>query len=270
MPWSKLKNIIILLLVVTNLSLLAIALSQSIRDSRLRTQARDNAIQFLRDRGIQVEDAAVPQDAALPLQTAQRDLAGEERAAQALLGGEVTVRHRGGEVYRYENENGAVQFHSDGAFSAQLEPEAFPTGEDRVAACARLLEAVGCQGALLKEEGDSLLFGQSWQGAPLFNQQVTAVCREGGVESLSGRRLVGQPREDAGGRTITVATALVNFLNGVSALGDVCNRIDGIQPGYVTAGSLSGSMSLTPVWRVTTDTGAYLLDMSAGTVSRAA
>ena len=84
----------------------------------------------------------------------------------------------------------------------------------------------------------------------------------------SGRQLVGRPQEDPARSSITVATALINFVNGVGTLGDVCNRIDAIEPGYVAAASLSGPIVLTPVWRVTTDTGAYQLDTVTGGVTR--
>ena len=48
----------------------------------------------------------------------------------------------------------------------------------------------------------------------------------------------------------------------------MCNRIDAIEEGYVTASSLAGPTVLTPVWRVTTDTGAYQLDAVTGGVTR--
>ena len=102
---------------------------------------------------------------------------------------------------------------------------------------------------------------------------ITAISPDkdvGGFHTESaGRLLVGRPLEDSSRRTVSVATALIHFLNGVSALGDVCNRIDAIEPGYVTAVSLSGPTALTPVWRVTTDTGAYQLDTVTGGVARA-
>ena len=48
----------------------------------------------------------------------------------------------------------------------------------------------------------------------------------------------------------------------------MCSRVDRIEEGYVSAASLSGPMTLTPVWRVTTDTGAYQVDAVTGGVSR--
>lgn len=269
MPWTKLKNIILIILLVTNLCLLLLVGGQALQGSRLRTQAREEAIQFLRNRGIQVEESVVPQAMGLRPQTAERDLEGEARAASALLGGPVTAESRGGEVYRYFNERGSVQFHSDGTLSAQLEAAFFPLGEDRRQGALELMEKMGLKGTILEEGGDELVFRQTWEGAPLFTQQVTLVCRDGALASITGgRQLVGRPQEDAARRTISVATALMEFHNGVSALGDVCNRVDAIEAGYAAAASLSGPTVLTPVWRVTTDTGAYQVDAVTGGVTR--
>ena len=269
MPWSKLKNIILMILLVTNLCLLVLVGGQEIQNSRLKSRAREDTIQLIRGRGVQVEENLIPQSMTLRPQTVQRDLDWEERTAAALLGTPVVAESRGGEVYRYFNPKGYVQFHSDGAFSAQLNPSDFPLGEDRRQGCLELMENMGLKGVILDETEDALLFRQTWEGKPLFSQQVTMVCREGGLASITaGRQLVGRPQEDPTRHTISIATALIEFVNGVSALGDVCNRIDGIEEGFVTAASLSGPTVLTPVWRVTTDTGAYQLDTVTGGVTR--
>ena len=269
MPWSKMKNIILAILAVTNLALLVLVGGQAIQGSRLLSRAREDSILFLRNRGVEVDENIIPQSMELTPRTVERDLEGEERAAAALLGSPVTAESRGGEVYRYFNEKGFVQFHSDGAFSAQLEEGAVPLSGDRASACAALMERMGFQGEILSQEGDELIFRQSWKGIPLFTQQATLVCRGGELSAITaGRQMSGKPQEDPARETITVATALINFFNGVGALGDVCNRIDAIEPGYVAASSLTGPITLTPVWRVTTDTGAYQLDAVTGGVTR--
>ena len=268
MPWTKLKNIILAILAATNLCLLLLVGGQAIQGGRMEAQARESAIQFLRNRGVEVDESIIPQRMELEPQAVERDMEGEERVAAALLQGSVTAESRGGEVYRYYNENGSVQFHSDGAFSAQLDPSAFPLGEDRRAGCLALMEGIGFSGAVLEVGVEGAVFRQTWQKMPLFTQQVSLSWVEEGLASISaGRLLVGRPLEDSSRRTVSVATALIHFLNGVSALGDVCNRIDAIEPGYVTAVSLSGPTALTPVWRVTTDTGAYQLDTVTGGVA---
>ena len=269
MPWSKLKNIILVILIITNLCLLAIVAIPTLQSRKLLEQTREQAIQLLRDRGVQVDGGIVPRSIDLAAQVAERDLEREERAAAALLGGAVTAEARGGEVYRYCNENGFLQVHSDGACSAQLKPEAFPLGEDVEAGCLAVLERMGLRGVIVDREGDTLIFRQTWEGTPLFTQQITLVCQKGGLAAITaGRQLLAVPQPDPGRQTITVTTALIDLLNGVGALGDVCNRIDAIETGYVAAAALSGTTVLTPVWRVTTDTGAYQLDAVTGGVTR--
>ena len=263
------KNIILVILAVTNLALLALVGGNAIQDRRLLSRAREPAIQFLRNRGVEVDENVIPQSMELLPQSVERDLMGEERTAAALLGSPVSAEARGGEVYRYFNENGSIQFHNDGTLSAQLEEGAFPVEVDRAEGCAALMAKLGFQGTVLDKAEDEFTFRQSWKGVPLFSQQVTLVCRGGSVTAISaGRQLVGKPQADTSRKTITVATALIDFYNGVGALGDVCNRIDAIEPGYAAAASLSGPILLTPVWRVTTDTGAYQLDAVTGGVTR--
>ena len=86
MPWSKIKNIILAILAVTNLALLVLVGGQTIQDRRLLSQAREDAIQFLRGRGVEVDESIIPQSMELKPQIVERDLAGEERAAAALRG----------------------------------------------------------------------------------------------------------------------------------------------------------------------------------------
>lgn len=269
MPWTKLKNIILAILVLTNVCLLSLVAGPAIQSRRQLSQAREEAIRFLRSRGVQVEEDVIPQSMELTPQVLERDLEEEARAAAALLGGTVSVRARGGGVYRYDSENGSVQFHSDGTVSAQLKPGAFPLGTDRAEECLALMKRLGCEGIIPEELENELTFRQSWRGSPLFTQQVTLVCGAEGLTAITaGRQMIGQPQEDTSRSTLSVATVVIDFINGMSALGDVCNRIDSIEPGYITAASLSGPTVLTPVWRVTTDTGAYQIDTVTGGVSR--
>ena len=73
---------------------------------------------------------------------------------------------------------------------------------------------------------------------------------------------------DAARQAITPASALIQLLHGINELGDVCSRIDGIQPGYAARSALTGVTQLTPVWQVNTDTVVYQLDLVSGAVTR--
>lgn len=268
MPWTKLKNIILLILVLTNLFLLGLVVSQSLQNKRQDSQTREHTILFLSERGVEVKEETIPDSIDLLPQAAERDLEKEEQTAAALLKGEVEKEARGGEIYRYSNQQGWIQFHGDGFFSAQLEPGVYPA-EQKEDGCAAVLEALGVEGTLLEETEEGLIFQETWNGVPLFGQQVSVFCAEGSVSTISGQCLTGELKADYTRKTITLSTALVRFLNGVSTLGDVCNRIDRVEEGYLCTASLTGTMTLTPAWQVTTDTGTYQLDTVTGTVRRA-
>lgn len=266
----KLKNIALLILVLTNLCLLAFVLQRELQDRYFSWQTRSNAIRLLTEgKGVELEEGLVPDQITLTPQKVERDLELESTLAAGVLGGTVQAENRGAGVYRYFNQNGSLQFHSDGTFSGEFTAGAFPLGDDRVQACLSLLEELQFQGQLLEEEEGELVFRQLWQDVPLFNQQVTMVVSDGCLVAMAaGRRLAGAPEEDSSRATITPATALIEAYNGINALGYVCSRMDSIIQGYVSAASLSGPTTLTPVWRVVTDTGEYQLNLVTGEVTR--
>lgn len=165
-------------------------------------------------------------------------------------------------MYRYSGAKGTIQFHNDGSFSARFAQGAFPAGSDPAASAATLLERLDFTGELMERTDASLTFRQSWQGVPLFFNQVTLTVQDGFFTAItSGQRLSGDPAEDAARQAITPASALIQLLHGINELGDVCSRIDGIQPGYAARSALTGVTQLTPVWQVNTDTVVYQLDL---------
>lgn len=278
MEWSKIKNIILLILVVTNLSLLAILVQREAKNRRLQDEARSDAILFLSNNGVEVSDSVVPRRMTLRLQTVERDRDQERALARALLDGDVEEESWGGEVYRYSNKAGAIQFHSDGLFQGEFTPGAYPLGDLPLAGHAlRVLSLLQFEGEVLSVTGGdregqgSVTLRQIWKGTPLFGMQVTLNYEDGCLVSMTaGRRLHGKPADAPNGQPITVATALIGFFSELNKLGDVCSRINSITQGYSGATTLSGPVTLVPMWYITTDTGVYQLDAMTGALSRAA
>lgn len=60
MAWPKIKNIIILMLLVTNLCLLAFVGWREIRDWQLQDKALEQAVSFLAERGSRWTSASCP------------------------------------------------------------------------------------------------------------------------------------------------------------------------------------------------------------------
>ena len=274
MAWPKIKNIIILILLGTNLCLLAFAVSRGVGDRQQQEQARANVISFLQEQGIEVEEELVPKSMDLQPQVVRRDAEQECVLAAALLDGEVSVEARGAEVYRYYNQNGSVQFHSNGEFSARFSAGGIPSGEMGLEEHGRqILERLEFQGELLRTEQEgancSLAYRVYWEGMPLLNCQAILHYEKGNlVRIAAGRRLVGEPEPDNSAQQITVATALMKFYTGMKTPGDVYTQITGITPGYVVSSTLSETMPLVPVWHISTDVGTFQLDITTGTPSR--
>lgn len=271
MEWSKLKNIVLLILLGLNLALGILIGGPALSDRYRESQATREAVTFLEQKGILMQDTQLPDPAQLPARVVFRDREEEARLARALLGEDAQQEARGGEVYRYTGKAGVIRFHSDGSFWGQLTPGAFPIGDSPEQAVLDMLKILGIEGEILpSQETGTVTVRQVWEGAHLFNQQIVVLWDHTGItEITSGRRLYGLPEEDLSRQTITLATALIDFYNGLNRLGDVCSRVDEIVPGYLSATSLTRQMELTPVWRITTDTGVYQFDLITGNVERA-
>ena len=277
MEGTKIKNIIIIILLLLNGFLLVPVGGRRVQNARSQDAALNGAVEILRDSGIVLEEDAVPREADLPVLRASRDLLLEQEQVARLLGDGVTAQARGGEVYRYESELGWLQFHSTGEFLAEFEPEAFPVGEeDVVRHAARLLSQLTFDGRVSQklevggaEHSDwSITFVQTLDGALVLDRQVTLHYLNGSLVSLSGRRVPGQPVLTGERSAVSAATALMRLYNGLNELGDVYNRIQTIEPAYRLSVSLSDPVRLIPAWYVKTDTGEYSMELQSGQVSR--
>ena len=274
MEWSRIKTIILLILAVTNALLLGFLTRWELQHQSAQAEALQNAVAFLRENGVSVEDGLVPEEMDLRAQTVAWDRERERAAAGVLLGGEVREQAWSDEIYRYYTEAGSLQFHRDGTFQGEFLTGAFPVAQEALEArCLEVLRILDFEGEPVSsfqtaDGGETVLaFRQLWDGVPVFNHQAALTIRAGSLVRLEGRRLTGAPREDASRSPISVPTALFRFYHGVVSLGDACSRIDRITPGYVTAAG-TGPASMTPVWQIATDTRTYRLDLISGTLSR--
>ena len=228
MEWPRIKTMILTILLITNIGLLSFVLQRAYQGRQMQQEARENAILFLHNSGIEVDPAAIPGQMGLLPQTVKRDREQESRIASALLGGAVQELSWGAEAFRYYNEKGYLQFHRDGALKGEFVEGEFPIQEP--------------------ESMD-------------YTQQVLRLLEfEGDVVASTG----------TAGEAISIPTTLFQFYHGVTALGDVCSRIDSITEGYLNPlPNGAGPSDLVPVWSISTDTGAYLLNTLTGELSRA-
>lgn len=275
MEGAKIKNIVIVILLLLNVFLLFLMGGRRMEDIQSQETARLRAIQIIQDSGVTLDEAAVPREMTLASRHAVRDLEREIGLATALLGGPVTAQARGGEVYRYYNHAGFVQYHSTGEFTAEFEDGYAPAEQGMEAEHALgILALLGFDGDVVEDtvaQGTgTVTVRQKLEQTPVLSCQASVNYDDGWLVSITGgRRIFDQVEKKVTGESsITVATALMRVYNGLKDMGDVYNTIEAITPAYIMSVSLSGLAKLTPVWYVSTDIGAYQLNTQTGQFSR--
>ena len=273
MEWSKIKNIILVILLTVNLILLGVVGAREYQSARYDAQTLDSAVTLLASNGIAVDIDLPRQGENLPIlqmEAATQDSQEQRDQVSALLGEIQRVDgSAGGTRVTYHGERGVAELSSDGYFTVSLEPGALSAEDDHRAQGAALLGQLGIQAIPAGEGGQSgadvLAYWQSWNGTPVFTCKSTVTWQDGSVRSISGQRVLGNTNPVSTQDLLTIPTVLVRFLNGMSQHGYVCSAITGMSLGYSTTVSAN---RLTPVWGVKTDTGRYYVNAVTGAFGR--
>lgn len=275
MEWRKLKNLIILILLLVNGFLLVLVGSRSREAAQYERSALEQTVQVLENSGIAVDRSAiVPADGLSPL-SVERNLEQEVGLARALLGEDAQGDNQSAGVYLYRSALGEMSMRAGGELSADLSggPDQ-PAGGSLERHAAGLLKKAGIDGeqtGVTEEDGwTRIRFRQLWNGVPVFSCQVEFAYRGEVLSSVQGTLLTAQSGTAEAGQAMTLSTALMRFSEEIASTGDVCTRLRSMQAGYRgTVQSLSGGARLSPVWLVTTDTASYYLDCVTGSLTRA-
>lgn len=275
MEWPKLKNIILLILLLLNGFLLVLVGTRYTESVQYERTALELTLARLEARGIRVEaDSLSPAGELVPL-TLERELERELQMARALLGGgELETENRGGGLYRYWNGRGELAVRAGGELSAAMADSPDWLAADPERHAAGLLGRMGIdahQLGVVREDGwTRVRFRQYRSGAPLFSCEVEfAYDGASRLRSVQGTLLSAQDGTAEQAHMLTLPTALTRFSEEIAATGDVCSAIRSMEPGWRgTVQPLSGGVRLAPVWLVTTDTAQYYLDCATGALTR--
>lgn len=268
MEWSKIKNIVILILLGVNLALLALLIPQERRQAQLAAETWAGAVSALERSGISFEAEQPPLDMELTPLAFTRDRAGEQEAAEALLGPLREAEDSSSVRTLYTGAGGSAEFTLGGEFSIHPAGLITPSaGEDRDQASRACLAQLGITGRLLEErtEGTAyvLTYCQEWEGDPVFSCRTEVTWEGNTLASIQGERLTGTTAA-AAGEPLSTADALVRFLAGLNRTGDLCTRVEAMTAGYLATGARP--VQLTPVWALETDNGTYYLNALDGTL----
>ncbi len=270
MESTKLKNFIIVLLLLLNLVFLFFVGHQERQSRQYEASTRENTTKILKNNGIDLLEDIIPWEDDLPPLKVTRDREREAQLAQELLGEVQAPRDTG--FVLYEGARGKLHISRSGEFTLTLnEPE--PAGDNWQESALTLLRGLDFQGQVIHAEllgngGKRATIWQVLDGHPVFNCQVEANWDANGLLELEGRRLNGKAEEDAaGGSRLEVTTLIIRFLDGLRERDTTCSEIRSITPGYLYAAGLTPYATLTPAWYLETDNGDYLLDCTSGKLS---
>ncbi len=274
MESSKLKNIILLILLVTNALLLGLRVFQQVESHQRRQQALADAVELLEGRGISVSVQDIPDGDFPQPMTLTRDEAWELEQFTGLLGQDTTVAQRG-LVSLYTGSLGSAEVRVDGGVTVTFSENAYPVaqGQDLAVHAQDLTRRLGFSAQLTGQKatskGQELTLVQLCGDRPVFSCVLRVEYEDGQARAIRGTRLVGQPTADGSqGQSLSMATLLVRFRQGIIDSGDACTAIHAAAQGYMLSADASGGLRLTPVLRLETDTNPYIVNALTGEFSR--
>ena len=269
METYRLKNIVILILLLLNLFLLGLTVHLRLQQRHTAQTLAQQLTRLYENSGISLPEDLDVGAAALTPMTASRSLDDEAALAAYLLGRQVDGEDQGGGIYTYTGDGGAVQFRSSGAFdyapalpAALGDPETFWEG---------FLETFGYRALSSSFSGGSGTFlgVRQVEGSDVYNCTVSFHFSKGQLISASGTWLSTAGTTALSQPAFTAADALDRFLSYRSQSGAVCNAVLSVQRVYALQTPSPSTLQLTPQWQVETDTYCYYVDCITGEVLRA-
>ena len=235
MNTARLKNIVILILLLANAFLLVLLFSRRAEENAAHERSVAQLTALLSADGIAFDSALLDglPDTVLNVQPA-RDLAAEQALAEGIIGS-VTSIDSGGGIYRY--------YSSDGLNSGSCLIRS--GGARTVVTASRFVGELDVCNA-------SLIF--TFSGSTLT--------------TVTGTFLPPIDTSESGETALDAVTALVRFLDYRNASGAVCTGITWLSAGYLVQSTTSAPLQLVPVLRVDTDVYSYYVNIVSGEVSR--
>ena len=275
MPVRKMKTIAILILLFANLAILCTLVPNRIQQQREDTALRTSLSQLYREQDILLDPEIIPDTVTLYALRLEEDPAWSLQAATALLGQQVIVQDDSTRyLSTYQSQNGMCTISRSGTFQAQLSNQS--SASDVTKAAGKTLKAMGfpCEppkeAQRLRAGVYTVQAGQTVLGTPVFSEGLTLTYSNGQLTEVSGCFYPGSqnPSRVSEESSITAADALVAFLSARYELGWVGQSILSLSQGYLQADVASASaVQLTPVWKLETDTGIFLINGLSGAVT---
>lgn len=253
MNWNRAKNIILLILVVTNVFLGIYLGYMRITERNMFREAAEGTVQVLKSRGIELDIGLITnEDDDRRLYVIERDQTAEQSIAQTLL--EDAKTSGSGGTDHYLSDNGSVSWMTGGFTEGEI------TANAQFAAAAFVSSD---SGVTVRNPDGTLTITQEIKKLPVFNCAVTLTDSDAGC-TFSGRYCTGTPIPVNDSRPMSVTSILIKYSSDVS--GQVVSRITDIDRGWAVQTLPGIGVRLIPVFRITADTAVTYMNAIDGSV----
>lgn len=260
MPVSKLKNLALLILLLSNIALLCLLIPRQLAQRQETQQLQDSLVALCEKQDVSLDPDCIPDTIALyPLELANSERA-ERSALQALVGEDAEYTDSGIEAAALQQtghwDNGALR----------LKLQNRKTVSNLRRGAEKTLDLIGFQhdglhGPERRSAGTyTLSAGQTVLGVPVFSRGLTLTYLNSSLTEISGDFYAGTLTKTADRSCISASDAVVSFLAARLDLGWVGSSITAIEQGYLPSVTAAASIRLTPVWKLTTDTGSFYVN----------
>lgn len=266
----KVKNFIILVLLIVNAVLLSVFIADYARERELENSAVEGAIELLAENGISVAGDVDLSQRSLTVLSASRDTQLEAAHVSNVLG-ETAVTDLGGNILRYAGERGEANFRGTGSFEMliyvnDLQDE---TPLEQARTVAERLGLNTAREPFSYDIDEDTMDGTldlvcSVDSAAVVNCRLNFTFAAGNLRMVMGTRVLDNVAASSGESALDVPTVLMRFLSLVLERGHICSSLEGLELCYVMSANAAGDGELTPVWRVDTDTGSFYINAVTG------
>ena len=262
----RLKNIIILILVLVNLFLLGSLGQRRIAEHHSYKTSVEQLSALLAADGVSLDSSLIPSQSPPAIQSFSRSPDADRKAASFLLGDAPGYAEQGGGIYTYSGERGAALFRSNGSFEAAgtLAPQ---DGEEF---CRKFSRQFGYDEPSFQldiEGTGTAVSTRRWDRLPVYNCTITFTLVKNTVVAVSGTLLPDVSTEFASEVSPLSALAALNvFQQFRQGTGAVVTAIIGIEPCYELQSTTAAPLSLVPAWCIITDTASYYVNAVTGSI----
>ena len=269
METYRLKNIVILILLMLNVCLLALVISRQYAQYQAQKDLISQTVTLLAKNDIAIDPELLEGNTALYAYSYSRDAEAEAAFAAVLLGDDVRQQDAGGGTYVYSNDAGSATFRSNGSFSVQIDTPLLEQKSGKEFVQAYCPSNYRYEQTQSSGSYSSITATPQVDGFPVYGASIVFLFHENILTSVSGFFVPSAELSSEPVDVITKSSAAVYLLDYCNEEGKICNTISEISAGYILQSTVSAPMQLIPAYKIDTNTYSYYVNSSTGYISLA-